>query len=107
MKRLDTRLAAYEVFFPLAALGTAGAVLLTLVALDGRWTPPAGLTPLDWHAHEMLFGHVPTAFAGVMLTALPRWTKGPSIAPSLIVGLALLAVAARLAFLFEIGRAHV
>jgi len=99
MKPLDTRLAPYEVFFPLAALGTIAAIALTLVALDGRWTPPAGLSVVDWHAHEMLFGHVPTAFAGVMLTALPRWTRGPSLAPATVVGLAALFLAARLAFL--------
>ena len=100
MKPLATRLAAYEVFFPLAAAGSIATIALTLFALTGRWIPPAGLSAIDWHAHEMLFGHFPTAFAGVMLTALPRWTKGPSPAPATVVGLAALFVAARLAFLF-------
>ena len=99
MKPLDTRLAPYEVFFPLAVLGTVAAVTLTVLALDGRWTPPAGLSVFDWHAHEMLFGHFPTAFAGVMLTALPRWTKGRSMPPAGVVALAALFLAARLAFL--------
>ncbi len=99
MKPLATRLAPYEVFFPLAALGTMAAIALFLLALDGRWTPPEGLSPLDWHAHEMLFGHFPAAFAGVMLTALPRWTGGPSVPPAMVIGLAALWLAARLAFL--------
>ena len=100
MKPLTTRLAAYEVFFPLAALGSIATIALTLFTLDGRFAPPAELSAIDWHAHEMLFGHFPTAFAGVMLTALPRWTKGPSPAPATVVGLALVFLAARLAFLF-------
>jgi uncharacterized protein involved in response to NO len=100
MKPLATRLAAYEVFFPLAALGSIATIALTVPTLTGRWIPPAGLAAFDWHAHEMLFGHFPTAFAGVMLTALPRWTKGPSPAPATVVGLALVFLAARLAFLF-------
>ncbi|MDK9697991.1 MAG: NnrS family protein [Siculibacillus sp.] len=100
MKPLATRLAPYEVFFPLAALGTIVAVGLTVPALHGGWTPPAGLSAADWHAHEMLFGQFPAAFAGVMLTALPRWTKGPSMTPAAVVALALLFLAARLAFLF-------
>ena len=99
MKPLDTRLAPYEVFFPLAALGTIASIVLTLFALDGTWTPPAGLGAVDWHAHEMLFGHFPAAFAGVMLTALPRWTKGPSMAPLLVVALATLFLAARVAWI--------
>ncbi len=99
MKPLATRLAPYEVLFPLAALATIAAIVLTLLALDGRWTPPAGLGAVDWHAHEMLFGHFPAAFAGVMLTALPRWTKGPSMAPALVVALAALFLAARLAWI--------
>lgn len=99
MKPLDTRLAPYELFFPLAALATIAAMALTLLALDGRFAPPAGLALVDWHAHEMLFGHFPAAFAGVMLTALPRWTKGPSMAPILVVALAALYLAARLAWI--------
>lgn len=101
MKPLATRLAAYEVFFPLAALGSIATIALTLPALTGGWSPSAGLSAIDWHAHEMLFGHFPTAFAGVMLTALPRWTKRPSPAAATIVGLALLFLAARLAFVFS------
>lgn len=100
MKPLVTRLAPYEVFFPLAALGTMAAVVLTLLGLDGRVTPAAGLGVFAWHAHEMLFGHFPAAFAGVMLTALPRWTKGPSMPAAMVVVLAALWLAARLAFLF-------
>ncbi len=99
MKPLSTRLAAYEVFFPLAALGSITSIALTVAALDGRWMPPAGLSLFDWHAHEMLFGHFPTAFAGVMLTALPRWTRRPSMPPAMVVTLAFLFLAARFAYL--------
>ena len=99
MKPLATRLAPYEIFFPLAALGSIAAIGLTMLALEGRWMPPAGLSLFDWHAHEMLFGHFPTAFAGVMLTALPRWTRRPSMPPAMVVTLAFLFLAARFAYL--------
>ena len=28
----------------------------------------------DWHIHEMLFGFLPAAIAGFLLTAVPNWT---------------------------------
>src|ERR1700730_17930831 len=35
--------------------------------------------PLAWHIHEMLFGFVMAAVAGFLLTAIPNWTKRPSV----------------------------
>ena len=31
-------------------------------------------SPLEWHMHEMLFGFLPAAIAGFLLTAVPNWT---------------------------------
>ena len=31
-------------------------------------------TALEWHIHEMLFGFLPAAIAGFLLTAVPNWT---------------------------------
>lgn len=99
MKPLVARLAAYEVFFPLVAVGTLATIGATIAALDGRFAPAGALSALDWHAHEMLFGHFPAAFAGVMATALPRWTGRPALPPIELLGLAGLWIAARLAAL--------
>ncbi len=36
---------------------------------------PAG--PIEWHAHEMIFGFAPAIIAGFLLTAVPKWTRVP------------------------------
>lgn len=35
---------------------------------------PVTADPLNWHAHEMLFGFVGAMIAGFLLTAVPNWT---------------------------------
>ena len=50
--------------------------------LIGLWVPwhlgliavPSAFSPVDWHAHELLFGYVPAVVAGFLLTAVPNWT---------------------------------
>jgi uncharacterized protein involved in response to NO len=42
--------------------------------LRGVQLPAAGLKPIDWHAHEMLFGYVMAVVAGFLLTAVRNWT---------------------------------
>lgn len=100
MKPLAARLAAYEVFLPLVAVAAVVAILLSRFAFSGAWTPPGGLAPHLWHAHELLFGHFPAAFGGVMLTAIPRWTGRPALAPAPLLALAALWIAGRAALLF-------
>lgn len=40
----------------------------------GFLTVPSAFSPVDWHAHELLFGYVPAVIAGFLLTAVPNWT---------------------------------
>ncbi|TBW41052.1 NnrS family protein [Siculibacillus lacustris] len=75
MSKRPTGLAPYELFFPLAAIETVVAMVVSVVVFEGKLAPRSDLAPQLWHAHEMLFGHFPAAFAGVVLTALPRWTR--------------------------------
>jgi uncharacterized protein involved in response to NO len=42
-------------------------------------TLPSRFAPLDWHIHAMLFGFVPAAIAGFLLTAIPNWTGRPPV----------------------------
>jgi uncharacterized protein involved in response to NO len=35
---------------------------------------PSALSPVVWHAHEMLFGFAGAAVAGFLLTTIPNWT---------------------------------
>lgn len=87
----------FRPFFLLA--GVAAAVLVPAWALDyvfgiaggSRWPPTL------WHAHEMLYGFVPCAIAGFLLTAVPSWTGHKGFAGRPLVVLAVLWLLGRVA----------
>jgi uncharacterized protein involved in response to NO len=63
----------FRPFFLLA--GVYGALLMAAwVALLTAGLPLPLANPVAWHGHEMLFGLVPTAIAGFLLTAMCNWT---------------------------------
>jgi uncharacterized protein involved in response to NO len=64
----------FRIFFPAAGVWALAAVAIWLVAFQGKLSIPTGFSPVAWHAHEMLFGFVPAAIAGFLLTAIPNWT---------------------------------
>ncbi|MGO1117244.1 NnrS family protein [Rhodovibrionaceae bacterium A322] len=66
--------AGFRPFFLAAGVLGALAIPLWLAYFSGHLTGPAGLDALLWHSHEMLFGFVPAAIAGFLLTAIPNWT---------------------------------
>lgn len=100
LKRRPPGATPYEVMFPLATIGSLGVIGASALAFSARWTPPYDLGPYLWHAHEMLFGHFPMAFGGVVLTGLPRWTKRPGVGAATTFGLVGLWAAARAAMAF-------
>lgn len=77
--------AAWRLFFPAAGLFAGLALPLWLLINAGKLQPIAN--PLSWHMHEMLFGYVPAALAGFLLTALPNWTGQPSLKGAPLAGL--------------------
>lgn len=85
-------------------LFTAGYGVLALAAwltmLTG-WLPMPGLPGgvVAWHAHEMIFGFAMASVAGFLLTAIPEFTDTPGFSSRILLGLALLWVGGRLAFL--------
>ncbi len=90
----------FRVFFLLAALFAA-----LSVAVWGLQVLGAGLPPVfnsRWHAHEMLYGFVPAAIAGFLLTAISNWTgtRPPTGTP--LAALAALWIAGRLAVWIEL-----
>lgn len=96
---MQCRLFAYpfRVFFILTA-GFAGLVIPAWLAVLKGWLAlPPGLPPLWWHSHEMLYGLVPAAVAGFLLTAMANWTGLPPPRGRLLMGLALTWLAGRLA----------
>lgn len=88
----------FRPFFLLAALWAVVAVIVWLPQYFGELTLTNGFSPLDWHAHEALFGYGGAVVAGFLLTAVPNWTGRPPLR-----GLKLLALVA----LWLLGRVAV
>ncbi|MDF3936638.1 NnrS family protein [Pseudomonas citronellolis] len=90
----------FRPFFLGGALFAALAIVLWLAALLGwlpAWQPLGGW--LGWHRHEMLFGFALAIIAGFLLTAVQNWTGRPGVSGAPLRNLALLWLAARLAWL--------
>lgn len=62
----------------------AVSVWLSVFALGVHW-PLAGLPPMVWHAHEMIFGYVLAVVAGFLLTAVRNWTGVPTATGGLLL----------------------
>lgn len=65
-------------FRPFFLLAVAAAVVMPLtwvLLLAGVLSPPPGLSPLAWHAHEMFFGFGFAVLGGFLLTATKNWVQ--------------------------------
>ncbi len=89
----------FRPFFLAAALWAAIAVGLWIAMLTMGLRLPSRFDPLDWHIHEMLFGFVPAAVAGFLLTAIASWTARRPVSGALLGVLAALWLVGRLAAL--------
>ena len=69
----------FRPFFWLAGVWAALPLGLWVGVLAGLWTFPAAWGVMMWHGHEMVFGFVPAAIAGFLLTAVPKWTNTPAV----------------------------
>ncbi len=74
----------FRPFFLAAALWAAIALALWITMLLTGLELPSRLAPLDWHIHEMLFGFVPAAVAGFLLTAISNWTGRRPVSGALL-----------------------
>jgi uncharacterized protein involved in response to NO len=68
----------FRPFFLLAAASTALVVPLWVLVFGGTLTLRSHLSPVAWHAHEMIFGFTGAVLAGFVLTAARTWTKLPT-----------------------------
>ena len=48
--------------------------MLWLPQYFGELSFDTGFQPLDWHAHEALYGYIAAMVTGFLLTAVPNWT---------------------------------
>ncbi|EAR21181.1 NnrS family protein [Nitrococcus mobilis] len=87
----------FRLFFLLTGIFGAVAVLVWLAVLLGWLQFPAGISPPLWHSHEMLYGFVPAAIAGFLLTAMANWTGLPPPSGYPLLALGALWLAGRLA----------
>ncbi len=92
----------FRPFFVLVAVSACVFLPLWLLVYLGAASGLAGMEPpggwLLWHAHELIYGFGMAAVAGFLLTAVPEFTASPAVARRHVFALALLWVAARLAY---------
>jgi uncharacterized protein involved in response to NO len=81
---------AFRPFFLAASLWSAAALVLWILALTEGIAFPSRFSPVEWHVHEMLFGFIPAAIGGFLLTAIPNWTNRTPIRGRPLAGLVLL-----------------
>jgi len=92
---------AFRSFFLMTAIYACLAVGAWVAVLFGWLRLPLGMSPVYWHAHEMLFGFVPAAIAGFLLTAMPNWTGAAPLSGTRLLALISLWLAGRLAMTFS------
>ena len=93
----------FRPFFLGAAIWATIAIGLWPFVFAGDIEIPTAFSPIDWHAHEMIFGYVAAVAAGFLMTAIPNWTGRLPVTGWPLVGLAALWAAGRLA-VFESAR---
>ncbi|WP_213939211.1 NnrS family protein [Pseudomonas sp. dw_612] len=94
----------FRPFFLAGAGFAVVAVAIWALWLYGRLPgaqPIGGM--LAWHRHEMPFGFTAAIIAGFLLTAVPNWTGRPGLSGWPLIGLLLVWLLARLAWLLPIN----
>ena len=91
--------AGFRPFFLLASVWAAIAVPVWLAAYAHGYALRGGVSPMAWHAHEMVYGFGLAAVAGFLLTAIPNWTGRLPVRGAPLAVLALLWLAGRVAML--------
>ncbi|NUU36458.1 NnrS family protein [Pseudomonas sp. C2B4] len=93
----------FRPFFLAGATFAALAIAIWALWLYGRLPgaqPVGGM--LAWHRHEMPFGFAVAIIAGFLLTAVPNWTGRPGLKGWPLIGLVLVWLLARLAWVMPI-----
>ncbi|CCQ91175.1 putative NnrS family protein [Nitrospina gracilis 3/211] len=94
----------FRPFFLLGALYSVTNLLIWGGFFAGHRPPPTFmLDPIQWHAHEMVFGFTIAIVAGFLLTAVANWTGRNPAGPMHLAGLSLLWLAGRVVMQFDLG----
>ncbi|WP_333824521.1 NnrS family protein [Pinisolibacter sp.] len=89
----------FRPFFLFGAIWAAIAIILWIPMFEGHFEVPSAFSGLDWHVHELLYGYLPAAVAGFLLTAIPNWTGRLPVVGRPLAGLVALWAAGRVAVL--------
>jgi uncharacterized protein involved in response to NO len=91
----------FRPFFLGAAAFAAGAMVIWIWSLAAGWVIPSAYSPVDWHAHEFLWGYLYAVAAGFLLTAIPNWTGRLPVVGLPLAVLWILWLCGRLAMFFS------
>ncbi|MEX2481211.1 MAG: NnrS family protein [Gammaproteobacteria bacterium] len=75
------RRALWQLGFRPFFLAAGSFAALAMLAWTGMWLgewPRPALPPVQWHAHEMIYGYAFAVVAGFLLTAVRNWTGIPT-----------------------------
>ncbi len=64
----------FRPFFLAATVYAAAIMMIWLPVFGDSLELVSIFNPVDWHAHEMIFGYLAAVIAGFLLTAIPNWT---------------------------------
>ena len=98
-----SRLAFLELGFRPFFLGAGVLAIATIILWAGIYffelsLPISLINPVQWHAHEMIYGYALAVISGFLLTAVKNWTGIPTLSGAGLLLLFLLWVAARICF---------
>ncbi|TXT25005.1 MAG: hypothetical protein FD134_1249, partial [Gallionellaceae bacterium] len=68
-------LVGFRPFFILSIISGAMLPVLWVLVMSGHVALNPGVTPQQWHAHEMFFGFGWAVLGGFLLTATKNWVK--------------------------------
>jgi uncharacterized protein involved in response to NO len=91
----------FRPFFLVGAVFAGLGILIWLPLFFGDLGLPTTLPPVDWHAHEMLYGYLPAVMTGFLLTAIPNWTGRLPLQGGPLVFLVAVWLVGRLAIMFS------
>jgi uncharacterized protein involved in response to NO len=91
----------FRPFFLGGAIYAGLGILIWLPIFFGTFRIPTAFSPVDWHIHEMLYGYLPAAVTGFLLTAIPNWTGRLPLRGFPLAALAAAWIAGRVAILFS------
>jgi uncharacterized protein involved in response to NO len=97
----------FRIFFVFAALDAVAAIAPWFPKLLGyAESDVAGVRLAVWHRDELLLGMMPAVLAGFVLTALPRWTRCAPESARVVIALAGLWLAGRVAHVVSAESIH-